>query len=348
MSVPKPSTPPGPFDRKRLAEQQVELLQMAEGYLGSQVLFSLNELEVFGLLAEGPHTAEEVAAAVGGLPDPTERLLNAGVALGLLRRQEDRYINGEAAADVLLPGRPGFVGNWIRWMARLMRPWTGLTEAVRTGRAALDSSVFLGGDDGFTRDFTAAMDDYAQLRGSELVRYLDLSEETSLLDLGCGPGAYAALLARRWPHLRVTLFDLPDVVEAARAACMAAGVGDRVTVHAGDYHRDELGEDFDVVFISDVLHQEAPDACAEILEKAHRALKPSGRIVIQGMFLNEDRVSPRWPVLHSLLLLLTYGGGRAYTADETAEMLRGAGFRDLRHRRMSLLNVNSLIEARRG
>ena len=337
----------GPGDRKRLAAQQVDLLEVAEGYFASQVLFSLNELGVFALLADGPRSADDIAEGVNAQADPVQRLLNAGVVLEMVRCVDGLYSNGTLVEGILVPGRPGYLGNWIRWMARLSRPWTHLTESVRSGRPAIDSSEFLGGDPEFTRDFVTAMHDYAQVRGSELVRYLDLSGVRSLLDVGCGPGTYAALIARRWPELRLTLFDLPGVVETARENCVAAGVGDRVSIRTGDYHRDELGSGFDVVFVSDVLHQEDPEGCATILEKSHSALGPGGRIVIQGMFLNEDRMSPRWPVLHSLILLLVYGGGRAYTVGETVDMLQAAGFREPTHRRMSLVNVNSLIEAHR-
>jgi hypothetical protein len=85
-----------------------------------------------------------------------------------------------------------------------------------------------------------------------------------------------------------------------------------------------------------------------ILRKAHRALRPGGRVVVQGMFLNEDRTSPRWPLMHSLVLLLVYGGGRAYTVNETLGFMEAEGFTNGRLERMSLLNVNSLILGEKG
>jgi 2-polyprenyl-3-methyl-5-hydroxy-6-metoxy-1,4-benzoquinol methylase len=328
-----------------LVRDQIQALELAEGFFQSQVLFSINELGIFDLLADRPMTLDEIVAATGVDRGGLERLANAGAALGLLTGSDGMYRNGAIPDRVLVQGRPGYLGNWMRLLARWMRTWTNLTEGVRTGKPVQDSSLHLGDDPEFTRDFVLGMDDYAKLRGSEIVRYLEFEDGLHVLDLGGGPGRYAILLAQHWPGLHVTIFDLPDVVKIAAENCRAAGLDGRVRTEAGIYLEDDIPGSYDVVFLSDVLHQEDPRTCRLILRKAYRALKPGGRIVIQGMFLNDDRMSPRWPVLHSVLLMLLYEGGRAYTVGETVEFLEAAGFQNCQHKRMSLLNVNSLIFA---
>lgn len=327
--------------------RQIELLDMAHGYFGSQVLFSANELGVFAALSEQARTAGELAPAVGAREDTLERLLNACVALGLLTLDSGVYANSALAEDVLVPDRDGYLGNWLRLMSRWMNAWTNLTETVRTGRPAHDPQLHLGGDPEQTREFLLGMHDYARLRGSEIVRYLDLGGGLELIDVGGGPGSYAVLFTKEWPDLNVTVFDLPGVVPVAQRHAEEAGVADRVALKPGNYYEDEFGAGYDVVFLSDTLHQESPEVCQLILEKAYRALSPGGRIVVQAMFLNEDRVSPTWPVMHSLIMALIYGGGRAYTVQETLDLLERAGFVNGTHERMSLLNVNSLIVARK-
>lgn len=327
--------------------RQIELLETAHGYFGSQVLFSANELGVFEALNEQERTASELAPALGVDEDRLERLLNACVAVRLLTLDDGVYANTATAEDVLVPGRDGYLGNWLRLMSRWMSAWTDLTETVRTGRAAHDAELHLGGDPEQTSEFLLGMDDYARLRGSEIVRYLDLGGGLELIDVGGGPGSYAVIFTKEWPDLNVTVFDLPGVVPLAQKQAEEAGVGDRVAVKPGNYYEDEFGTGYDVVFLSDTLHQESPETCELILQKAYRALSPGGRIVVQAMFLNEDRVSPTWPVMHSLIMALIYGGGRAYTVRETIDQLERSGFVDAAHRRMSLLNVNSLIIAQK-
>jgi precorrin-6B methylase 2 len=348
MAAPRDRTVAGMVQsRLRIGRRQVEALQIGEGFLEAHVLFALNTLDVFDHLAEGPRTADELAAELGVDADPLSRLLNAGVAAGLLSLADGRYANSDLVGTVLVSGSEGHLRDWMRWLARLAERFSGLADAVRTRKPVVDPSLHLGSDPDLTRDFIMAMHDYARLRGSEVVSYLDLAGASRLIDVGGGPGTYAILFARAWPDLEVTVFDLPDVVPLAKENCRTAGVGDRVRVVAGSYLEDELGEGFDVAFVSDVLHQESREAAVEVLRRVWRAIRPGGRLVVQGMHLNEDRVSPRWAAMASLIMLVLYGTGRMYTVAETVDMVEEAGFRSPEHVPMSLLNVNSLILAER-
>lgn len=332
---------------RSIGRRQVEALHIAEGFLDAHVLFALVDLGVFDRLAEGSRDADELAAETGTKAEPLARLLNAGVALGLLSVKDGRYANSDFADDVLPADAPGHLGDWIGWMARLGERFPRLAEAVRTGQPVEDPGLHLGGDPAFTRDFVMGMHDYARLRGSEVVDRVDLSGVRRMIDVGGGPGTYAAMFARAWPQLEVTVFDLPEVVSIARENLEAEGLTDRVRTVAGSYLQDDLGEGYDAAFLSDVLHQEDRETAVSLLRRVHGALRPGGRIVVQGMYLNEDKVSPRWPAMVSLILLVTYGAGRVYTVAETIQMLEAAGFRDPEHQRMSLLNVNSLVLAER-
>ncbi|HEY8726597.1 MAG TPA: methyltransferase [Gaiellaceae bacterium] len=329
-----------------LLRRQIELLETAEGFFGAQVLFTANELGVFAELAEGPRSAADLSRALRTDRDAIERVLNACVALKLLTRVDGRYANTEVAHDILVPGKPGYLGNWLRLLSRWMKVWVNLTDTVRTGQPAEDPWISLGGDPDYTRDFILGMHDYAHLRGREIIRYVDLQGGLRVVDVGGGPGSYAVLFATEWPDLQVTVFDLPGVVPLAQKHAEESGVSDRVSVQPGNYYEDEFGTDYDVVFLSDTLHQEDPEVCEMILQKAYRSLRPGGRVVVQAMFLNEDRISPRWPAIYSLILLLIYGG-RAYTVAETVDLIERAGFVDCAFQRMSLLNVNSLLTARK-
>jgi precorrin-6B methylase 2 len=333
--------------RVTVGRLQVEALQVAEGFLGAHVLFALNELQVFDRLADGPRSAPELAADTAAETEPLTRLLNGGVAVGLLTLASGRYSNSALAASTLVSGGPGHLRDWMRWMSRLAERFPRLADCVRSGEPVEDPSLHLGGDPDFTRDFIMGMHDYARSRGSEVVSFLDLSEVRRLIDVGGGPGTYAILFAQAWPELEVTVFDLPEVVKIAQENSRAAGVGDQVHIMAGSYLENDLGEGYDIAFLSDVLHQEDPEAAAAVLRRVYLALRPGGRLVVQGMFLNEDHTSPRWPALASLIMLVIYGQGRIYSAAETMRMVEEAGFRGPELVRMSLLNVNSLILADR-
>ena len=333
--------------RSRDNQLLFELIHTTLGYWRAQVLLTSHQLGFFEVLRDGPLDAAEVAAQAKTSPEYTERLLNACVALKLVRKAAGRYENLPIADSYLVEGRPQYMGHWISLMAAWYRPWGELAEAIRTGQQVEDPMQHLGQDADYTRDFILAMHDYALGPGREMVNHVDLEGRRRLLDLGGGAGSYSILLAERYPELEAVVFDLPAPVEIAREVIAGAGMSDRIGVQAGDYLVDSIGSGYDVVLLSNMLHQEDPEACRDLLRKAYDALVPGGTVIVQAMFLNTGKDGPLWPVLQSLVLLLLYAGGRTYSIEETRQLMADSGFSDIQVKRMSLLNAEAMVIARR-
>jgi cyclopropane fatty-acyl-phospholipid synthase-like methyltransferase len=189
------------------------------------------------------------------------------------------------------------------------------------------------------------MHDWALGPGAEMVRHLDLTGRRRLLDVGAGSGAYSMLLAERYPALEAVCFDLPGVVPIAAELISARGLQDRVTTRSGSYLTDDFGSGFDVVLLSNMLHQEDAQVVKSILRKAAAALVDGGQLVIQAAFLGGRQAAQTWAALQSLQLSLFYEGGRNYSQEEMLRLVRETGFSDARVKRMSLINSDSLILA---
>jgi hypothetical protein len=341
------TSPTAPAMEMKDVRAQMELVNLTLGAWRSQVLYSGVRLGLFEALADGPKTLVELSKSLG-LPERSlRRWLIAAHSGKLLERQGDKYSNTEMVARTLVAKRPAYVGNWVRLMAQWYRPWGHLDEAVRTGTCVEDPALHLGVNQEYTEDFIRGMHDYANYRGADILRFLDLTGRKRLIDVGGGPGTYAILFCRAFPELQSTVFDLPDVLKIAADYVEQAGLTDRVSLSPGNYYHDELGTGYDVAFLSDMLHQEDAATGMMLLEKAWRALNPGGIVVVQAMFLADDDSGPEWPALHNLLMLLIYRGGKAYSVAETIPWLERAGFVDVRHVRMSFYNVNSLIIGRK-
>ena len=322
--------------------------RQAIGGWSAQVLFAANELGVFGLLSEkGPLSADEVAAALGTEADATRRLLGALAAIDLVISENERFSNALVAESYLVPGRPESMVTWVSLIGSWTQTFANLAESVRTGEPAEVPEEHLGGSADYTRRFIIGMHDYAMGPGRELARHLDLGGRTRLLDVGGGPGTYSILLAEAHPELSCVIFDLPGVVEIAQEVIGRHGLEDRVSTSPGDYHSDEFPRGHDMVLVSNTLHQEDWESCRRILDQAFESLEPGGLVVVHAMFLNEDGDGPVWPALHNLLMLLVYRGGRAYSAEQTYEMLTESGFENPELHRMSPFNAGSFVTATR-
>jgi 3-hydroxy-5-methyl-1-naphthoate 3-O-methyltransferase len=313
----------------------------------AQVLHVCTRLGLFERLGEGRKTIDELSAELDCPERSLARLVIAAHACGFLDRENGRYGNAVHIRRTLVPGQHGYVGNWIRLMAQWSRAWGDLETAVRQGKNVEDPALHLGENKEYTRDFIRGMHDYAHYRGTDVLNYLDLTGCRRLIDVGGGPGTYSIMFCQRYPDLRCTIFDLPEVLKIAKEYVDEAGLGDRIDLQPGNYYDDEFGSDYDVAFLSDMLHQEDAETGMMIAAKSFRALRSGGRAVVQAMFLHDDNSGPEWPALHNLLMLLIYRGGKAYSMAETIPWLERAGFTDVERRPMSFYNVNSLLIARK-
>lgn len=310
------------------------IMQLATGYWPSAVLLAANEVGLFDALTAHELSSAQVCARLGLSQRGGEMLLDACAGLGLIERHQAgtgdaTYRNAPPAAAYLVRGRPGYLGDAIRWSADQYAAWGALPASVRTGDPAAPPELHLGGDPEHTRRFVLGMHNRALGVARGLVPLLDLEGARDLLDLGGGPAVYAMLLAERWPALRVTVLDLPPVAEVARELIAEAGVSDRVTVRGADLLTQDYGEaEYDAVLLSGVLHQMAEGSIRSILQRAYTALRPGGRLLISDMMVDESHSQPVFSALFSLQMLLTSDEGAVFSTEECITWMRAAGFED--------------------
>jgi len=157
------------------------------------------------------------------------------------------------------------------------------------------------------------------------VAALDLDGVRRVLDVGGGSGAYAAAFAGAKPGLEAVVFDLSEVLPLTRRFLAEAGMLDRVGLVAGDYERDALGRDFDLVLLSQILHSQPPHANRALLGKAAAALRPGGQLVVQEFIMDEDRAGPPFNTLFALNMLVNTEAGDTYTGAEVQDWMEAAG-----------------------
>jgi SAM-dependent methyltransferase len=324
------------------------LYQIATGYWASTVLLSANELGIFGALADGAETAEEVAAVLQLDGRATAMLLDGCAGLDLLVKSADRY-RLAPLAEFLVPGRPGFLDRALGWLMQQYAHWGRLTDAVRTGTPVTPPALHLGGDPEQTRDFVLAMHARALGVARGVVPFLDLSGCRSLLDVGGGPGTYATLLAESHPALQVTILDLPGICAVARDLLDGTPTGTRIELQPGDATHGDYGtERHDAVLFSGVLHQMAPATIRRMLTGAHRTLRPGGRLLICDLMLDATRTRPVFSALFSLQMLLTSQEGAVFPVDDCERWLHEAGFARVTVIRLPPPLPYTLVRAEKG
>lgn len=146
-----------------------------------------------------------------------------------------------------------------------------------------------------------------------------LESESSVLEIGCGRGATAALIKQRFGCRTVGIELNPEAAAAAESRL------DRV-IH-GDVQTVEPGEKFDAI-VAFELFEHLTDGQA-FLERAAGWLRPGGRMVFSvpnvGHYsVVEDLIAGRWDYIPMGLLCATHV--RFFTRRTLEAWLRAAGF----------------------
>lgn len=299
-----------------------ELMEAAHGYQRSMTLFVALRLGVFSALSSGPTDATALARTFGADPRRLSILLNALVAMGLLRRKGPVYRNTTLASRFLAEG-PLSKRSILLHHFDCYGEWSGLERKVRRGKPKRR-------EPGYQENFIRGMDDNSRERAVRVAREFPLEDGERLLDLGGGPGTYAAEWAARYPGAKVSLFDLPETTRITRKILAEKGASGTIEILSGDFTKDPIGGPYDLVWISQILHAFSERDCIRLLRKVRGALAPKGRVAVQEFLLDEGKTSPAGPALFSLHMVAVTEGGRSYTAGEIAVLLETAGFRKVR------------------
>lgn len=160
---------------------------------------------------------------------------------------------------------------------------------------------------------------------AELIAFADFAPNQEVLDVGCGVGTTALLVAQRF-GCRVTAVDLdPRMVEQARIRVAAAGLDDQIRVEQADIQALPYSPgSFDRVVVEAVtMFVDRPRAASEIV----RVCRPGGR-VLEHEFIYRR---PPTPTVRRIFEGEVCPGISFDSVDDWRELFAAAGLVNLRH-----------------
>ena len=299
------------------------LEDIATGYWYSEALFTAVELGIFTLLEPGGKTPEEIAPVLDLNQAGLERFLQALCALGLIGQHGGIYFNTNISRRFLVKGAEDYQGDSILWRKQLFPGWRSLEGCLRKGGRV----EFAGPDEDpeqltrRIRQYSRAMDCVARIKVEEILPFF---ENTCLsgdvLDVGSGSGAVSAGFLERFPGLRATLVDLPDVLDCARELLGEKGCHDRIGYCPANilepWPVKENG--FDLIILSNIVHAYSEVEISKLLERAAACLKKDGFLLIHDFFSDHY---PGKAALFDLNMLVNTYNGRVYPASWLKDQL---------------------------
>lgn len=303
------------------------LMELTHVFHKSRIVLTAMELDIFTTLGVGSLGSSELAQKLATDPRATNRLLNALVVLGLVEKHGDAFCNSQLAATHLVRGRPGFVGNFGH-ASTLWNTWSTLTEAVRQGRSVLPPLEERA--PAWFAEFIAAMHFRALQSAPAVVSLIPLEGVSRVLDVGGGSGAFSMAFVKASGEIEATVFDLPPVVALAKGYVKDAGLEGRISFQEGNFHTDDLGGGYDLVFLSAIIHCTSPEKNRRLFRRCAAALNRGGRIVISDFIMDRTRTEPPMGALFALNMLVGTEDGDTFTEEEISGWLGSEGFADVR------------------
>ena len=341
-----------PVLRRFVRAEGEAIFDVVAGFLHSQVLHALVELDVLGLLAKGPRPVPELARLTGVPERRMEILVRAGVALGLLKfhRKTNLALTNRGAALLGVPGLLPMIAHHSVLYRDMADPSAFFRCETEPELAGFWPYVFGPGatiDPDAARRYSDLMADSQGLVAEETLRAVSLKGVRRLLDVGGGSGAFLAAAAKKWPHLDGTLFDLPQVAPAAEARFATDLLSRRITTVAGNFRSEPLPPGADAISLVRVLYDHSDETIAALLSKVHAALPKGGRVIVSEPMTGGTR--PNRPGdAYFALYCLAMGTGKARSPHEICLRLGEAGFSEVRHVPTYRSFVTSVVTAVRA
>ncbi|MED6127625.1 putative O-methyltransferase 3 [Stylosanthes scabra] len=164
----------------------------------------------------------------------------------------------------------------------------------------------------------------------------------SLVDVGGGTGTLAKAIAKSFPGLEFTVFDLPHVVAGLEGS-------DNLKYIAGDMF--EVIPSSDAILLKWILHDWNDEECLKILKNCKEAIMSKGKggkvIIIDMVIMEEEKkkcdddTSVETQLFFDMLMMVLLAG-KQRNEKEWAKLIFSAGFSN--YKISPILGLRSLIE----
>jgi SAM-dependent methyltransferase len=309
------------------------VMQLISGKCVSRCVSLAAELGIADLLADGPTVVATLAKATGTDSDALYRVLRTLAVVGVFEELPDRAFRNSPLSALLISGAEDSVRHYARWFGRELhwRMYSGLETTVRTGRPWAvneypDKTPFqvLAEHPADQEVFSQAMAELSEADGPAIAQAYDFGRYQTILDIGGGHGTLARRIAAKAPKARITVNDLPHVIENAREQLSGDSLSGQISFHGGSFF-DALPGPADLCVLKHILHDWDDETAVRILANCRNILSPAGRVLVCEMVIAPG---PDGAVAHVLdIEMLVGAGGRERTEAEFSELFSAAGLR---------------------
>ena len=306
-------------------------MSLIQGRIISNAITLCAELGVADHMSAEPTPVATLAAKTGTTADGLYRLMRALSPFGVFVEAPDRAFALSPMSELLRSNVPGSVRPMARWQHESARyaAWGALEHAVKTGEPAFDKVhgmpvfEYFGKHPAVGKIFDEAMGGFTVATSHAVAKAYDFSEVQHVVDIGGSQGVLLSGILARYPKVRGTLFDLPHVIDGAKAVLARDPNAARIEAVAGNF-LEGVPKGADAYIMKSIVHDWGDDHCIELLANCRAAMAPGGRVlIVEGVVI--DAPESMFFKLLDLEMLVMTTGGRERTEAEFRALLKKAG-----------------------
>jgi ubiquinone/menaquinone biosynthesis C-methylase UbiE len=329
-------------DTMSFLDARFEAQKIAFGPLIFQAARLLRDLGILETLrgARSGLTLDEIAEKVDSSRYGVQVLLEAGLAAGLIRPEDDRYLLTKTGTFILLDDLTRINMDFVHHDC--FQAMYYLEDSIRQGKPAGLRKIFGEWDTIYpalptfpesARESWLKFDHYYS--DAAFPQALPIVFERSprkLLDVGGNTGKWAIQCARHSRDVSVTILDLPGQVAVAKRNVEGLGLQARITTQGIDLldHSRAFPEGFDAIWMSQFLVCFSNEDVLELLKRAAAAMSPRSTLYILDAFWDRQEHEVAAYCLRAISLYFTClatGSSRLYKATEMVAMVEAAGLK---------------------
>jgi O-methyltransferase domain/Dimerisation domain len=288
-----------------------------------------DEIGLFSLLEKMPLSASDIADKLSLGSRATEALLGVMVSLGYLVQQDGQFSLTDVSRNFLLPESPCYWGGMLKLMAKNPLSHSDLLEALKKDK----SSVYQEQDVWETHElepekarlFTFAMQSMTMAGALGVAKESNWESVNRLLDVGGGSAAISIALAKAYPQLHCTIFELPVVCNITKEYINDANLSERIDTYAGNFFTDPLPPGYDAILFGNIFHDWGWEKCLHLAKRSFEALPSGGHIYLHEMLLSDTKDSPTAATSFSMCMIW-WTEGKQLAPSEVKKLLEIAGF----------------------
>jgi len=293
--------------------EQARLIERVTAYWISQAISAGAALGVFDHITPN-QSIDELAVQLQVVPEALHRLLRALAVAGIVSLDADERPSLTTLGLLLTKSHPSSLqAIAIACGQEWYHGWGQLRHSVITGKSGFEK-VYGKRFFEYTRDhpgtraiFDAGMRGISSMTDLPVALAYNFAKFRRLTDVVGGTGSQLVTVLRLNQRVEGTVFDLPAVVDAARASLsVEPGVAQRVSFDAGDFMQ-SVPSGSDAYLMKSVLHDWSDEEAVNILKNCRRQMQPGSTLLIAEHVIQPGN-TPQFGKLLDLMMLVNLGG----------------------------------------